>query len=125
MSVQMNEGERLVICMGQDEAIFKQYIFPNEVWKYNGYHRLIPKDEGCGIMISEFQSREFGYSYPPITSEPINTFNDYFRRNNQYTDTIAPTKILNRTNKQPITPQESPFDKSLKCGSHYRSILDL
>ena len=33
LSVQMNKGKCPVICMGQDEAIFKQYIFPNKVWK--------------------------------------------------------------------------------------------
>ena len=47
----------------------------------------------------------------------LNTVNDYCHRNNQYTDTIAATKILNRTNKQLITPQESPFKKSFEYGA--------
>ena len=46
-----------------------------------------------------------------MNSEQIITVNDYRHRNNQYTDTISATKILSRTNKHLITPQESPFNK--------------
>ena len=54
-------GERPVICIGQDEAIFKQCVFTNKVWQHNGQKRLMPKDEGvggCVMMSSAFQSRE-------------------------------------------------------------------
>ena len=96
--------------MGQCEAIFKQYIFPKKVWKYNRDRCLVPKDEGCSVMMSGLKSREFGYIYPPMTSEQINTVNNFCRNNNQYTDTIEATNILNSVNNQPITPQESPFN---------------
>ena len=110
----MNEGERLVICMRQDEAILKQYILPEKVWKYYGENSLITKDKGYGVMISTFQSIEFGCSYPLMTYGQLDTVNDYHHSNNQYTDTIVASNIPNHTNKQPITPQESPFNKSFK-----------
>ena len=52
-----------------------------------------------------------------MTSEQINTANYYRRRNNKYTDTTAATNTLNWTNKQTITPQERPFNKSFEYGA--------
>ena len=48
----MKLGERPVIYLGHDEAIFKQYIFTKKVWTHKGKFRIVPKDEGYGIMIS-------------------------------------------------------------------------
>ena len=36
LSVRMKLVEQQVICLGQDEAILKQYIFTKEVWDYKG-----------------------------------------------------------------------------------------
>ena len=52
LNVRTNKGKHPVICMEQDKAIFKQYFSLNKVWKYNGDHRLSPKDEGYGLIIS-------------------------------------------------------------------------
>ena len=51
----MKLGERPVICLGQDEAILKQYIFTKKLWTYKVKCRRVRKDEGYGIMISAFQ----------------------------------------------------------------------
>ena len=52
--VRMKLRELPVICLGQDEAIFKHYIFTKKIFTHKGKCRLVPKDEGCGIMISDF-----------------------------------------------------------------------
>ena len=57
-------GEKAIIMLGHDECIFKQYHFTNKSWVGDDKSRpLIPKDEGQGIMISAFQSREFGFGH--------------------------------------------------------------
>jgi hypothetical protein len=61
LSVRMEAGVRPLIKIGQDEAIQKQYSFNTKEWVgTNGQRSLVPKDEGLGIMISMYQSREFG-----------------------------------------------------------------
>ena len=56
-------GERLVICLGQDEKIFKQNIFAKKMWTHKGKCRLVPEYKGYGIMISAFQYKKFGFGY--------------------------------------------------------------
>ena len=48
--------ERPFICLGQYEAIFKQYIFINKICTRKGKFKLVIKYEGYGIMILAFQS---------------------------------------------------------------------
>ena len=43
LSFRMNLGERPVICLGQDEAIFKHYIFTKNMLTHKGNCRLVPK----------------------------------------------------------------------------------
>ena len=43
LSVRMNLGERPVICLGQHEAIFKQYIFTKKMCTHKGKCWLVPK----------------------------------------------------------------------------------
>ena len=49
--VRMELGERPVICLGQYEAILKQYIFTKKMWTHKGKCWLVKKDEVYGIMI--------------------------------------------------------------------------
>ena len=51
LSVRMNMGEIPVICVGQYEAILKQYIFTTKMWNNKGKCWIVPKDKGYGIMI--------------------------------------------------------------------------
>ena len=62
--MRMNPGECPVICLDKYEAISKQYISTKKMWNHKGKFRLVPKDEGYGIMISSFQSQSsvFGYT---------------------------------------------------------------
>ena len=40
-----------------------------------GVTPLLPKDEGIGVMISAFQSREFGFGYRPLLPSELKEIN--------------------------------------------------
>ena len=62
LSVRMPVGTKPVILVGHNECIYKQYQFTGKSWVGDNKARpIIPKDEGSGLMISAFQSREFGF----------------------------------------------------------------
>jgi hypothetical protein len=62
LSIRMPLNTRPLICFGQDECIFKQFLFTGKAWiSHDGQKPVIPKDEGLGVMISAFVSREFGF----------------------------------------------------------------
>jgi hypothetical protein len=51
------ESRQMLIILGHDEAIMKQYLITNKHWPGpNGEKAISPKDEGLGIMISTFQA---------------------------------------------------------------------
>lgn len=59
LSVRMPPNTKPLMILGQDECIFKQYLFTKGVWVMpDGTRQLIPKEEGHGIMISSLCSRE-------------------------------------------------------------------
>ena len=61
LSIQKNPNEQPLFSFGHDKCIFHQFIFTNSAWKgTKGEQAPIPKDEGYGLMVSAFQSREFG-----------------------------------------------------------------
>ena len=43
--------------LGQDKAIFKQYISTKKMWNHNGEFWIVPKDEKYAVMISTFNSQ--------------------------------------------------------------------
>ena len=58
-----NVDDWLHIIFGHDKSIFKQYHMMKKAWGASNSKRvLIPKDDGQGLLISTFQSREFGFS---------------------------------------------------------------
>jgi hypothetical protein len=64
LSVKKHENERPLLMFGQDKAIFKQFLLTKKSWcGPNGETVLVPKNEGQGLMISAFQSREFGFGF--------------------------------------------------------------
>ena len=77
LSVRKPNGKKPVIIFGQDECIFKQYTFSKKAWMNSeGAMPLIPKDEGAGIMISTFVSREFGHRLQ-LTEAELQKVNEY------------------------------------------------
>jgi hypothetical protein len=61
--VRIKAGEKPLIIFGHDECIYKQYLLIKKAWVLpSGEKQLVPKDEEQGIMISDLQSKEFGFS---------------------------------------------------------------
>lgn len=51
-------ARKKLICFGQDEVIFKQFLLSSNAWASDsGRIILVPKDDGAGLMVSAFQSR--------------------------------------------------------------------
>ena len=106
LSVRRNKSKKPLIMFGQDECIFKQYLFSNAQWCLpDGQRAIIPKDEGQGIMISAFVSREFGYGHD-LNASQFAEINNYRKKRN-YIDEDAAVEIYGKKEKQPLT--ESPF----------------
>ena len=79
------------MLLGQDECIFKQYLFTNSTWVLpDGSRPLIPKEEGQGIMLSSFTCRELGYGYK-IDEDKLKKVNKN-RQNQSYNDENAAIK---------------------------------
>jgi hypothetical protein len=61
LSIRKPIDSKTVIYVGQDEAIFKQFLFSSKMWVGpSGQRPLLPKDEGAGTMVSAFVSCEHG-----------------------------------------------------------------
>ena len=78
------------------------------MWTHKGRCWLVPKDEGYGIMILAFQSREFIFGYP-LTVPDLQTMIEYQSIHPIYVDTDKLTTILGNTHKVPITMGRYPF----------------
>ena len=108
LSVRMPQGVKALIKIGQDEAIQKQFSFNAKEWVgSNGQRSLVPKDEGLGIMISMYQSREFGIiqEISPINLAAINAY----RAGASYQDQEAAIAVHGTALKAPIEAEKSPF----------------
>jgi hypothetical protein len=75
-------NNRPLICFGQDECIFKQYLFTGKAWKLpDGQKPIIPKDEGLGVMVSSIVSREFGFGLK-LSHPDLQKVNEYREKKN-------------------------------------------
>ena len=114
LSVRKPEDLKPIIIFGQDECIFKQYVFTKRSWVGpEGQTAMIPKDEGQGLMFSSFVSREYGFHFH-ITEEQLKVVN--LKRNGQnYVDVSAAEAKRGNASKEKLT--ESPFSRKLEYGS--------
>ena len=74
---------------------------------------LVPKDDGQGLMISAFQSREFGFGLK-ISDEDLNRVNEW-RRGQHYLDESA-AKAKRGTSEKKDLPS-SPFVFEFEYGA--------
>ena len=66
--------------------IFQQYLLKGKQWVGpNGERYLLPKSDGYGVIISSFQSREFGFGMD-INDDELKQINQYIQ-GKQYVDT--------------------------------------
>jgi hypothetical protein len=62
LSIRKPPNTNPLICFGQDECLFKKFLFAGKAWTSpDGQTPVIPKDEGLGVMVFAFASREFGF----------------------------------------------------------------
>jgi hypothetical protein len=69
LSIRMEDEDmkdvKPLIILGQDEAIFRQYLLTVMCWQgSDGSIPLVPKDDGISIMMSAITCREFGFGMP-------------------------------------------------------------
>jgi hypothetical protein len=115
LSVRFDTSKRPLVVLGQDECIAKQYLFTQKTWHGpNGEQALIPKDEGFGLMISAFVSREFGFGMLDLTTEQLRRVNER-RLGQKYKDEMAAKKKRGSEYKQPLT--QSPFVLEFEYGA--------
>ena len=115
LSVRKEPEEKPLLAFGHDECIFWQFIFTGLAWVgVKGELPIIPKDEGFGIMVSAFQSREFGFGFALTLDnlKAVNEFRTLHRPN--YTETESAIKILGNAKKKDLS--ESPFVKYFEYG---------
>jgi hypothetical protein len=113
LSVRMPQGTLPLICFGQDECIFKQFLFTGKAWSApDGTKPVIPKDEGLGVMISAFVSREFGFGMV-LSAEDLQKVNEY-RQGKDYSDGLAAMDKRGTAAKQPLG--SSPFVVQFEYG---------
>jgi hypothetical protein len=108
LSVWKNNNEKPIFSFGQDECIFHQFIFTGSSWTGpKGEQGIISKDEGNGLMISAFQSREFGFGFTLLPSEieQVNKFR--MEKRPLYTEAESAIKVNGTAVKKPLV--NSPF----------------
>jgi hypothetical protein len=101
-SVRKKNDEQTVMIVGQDEAIFKQFLLNSKMWTGpNGERPLLPKDEGSGVMISSFITREHGL-IREIDDYILTTVNSN-RLGASYADEEAAIDVHGTKKKKPLT----------------------
>ena len=112
-SVRRDVSKKPLISFGQDECIFHQYYRHGRQWVgVNQERALLPKSPGASIMISAFQSREFGFGLK-FTDEELNSINEY-RSGKKYTDEDAAKEVKCDIYKKDLTC--SPFVEYFQFG---------
>lgn len=65
LSVRKPNDSKPLIMIGQDECIYKQFTTTPKQWHLpDGSASINQKTDGDGVMLSVFQSRDFGFGYP-------------------------------------------------------------
>ena len=115
LSVRKKEEEKALIFIGQDESIFRQFTLTTKQWTLpNGACAPNPKEEGQGVMLSSFVSRDFGYGFDLTTTQLAQINN--FQRGESYLDEEAAVNLYGKKEKQELT--SSPFVRWLEYGQN-------
>jgi hypothetical protein len=123
------EMDKPLIIFGHDESIFQQYHMTKSAWVApNGTTSLVPKDDGQGLMISTFQSHEFGFGME-ICEEDLQKINEW-RKGQKYVDETAAVSKKGTALKKDL--KHSPFIVEFEyrannegCWSYKHMVLQL
>jgi len=116
LSVRFPTGCKPLICFGHDESIYKQFLITKKTWiGPDGERNIVPKDDGLGVMVSAFQSREFGFGLV-VSDEQLKEVNEK-RKNTKYKDLKAAAEAGGSKDglKKPLTC--SPFVRTFEYGA--------
>jgi hypothetical protein len=118
LSVHKGVGEKPMIMLGQDECIFKQFNLTNKSWSDpEGTRALLPKDDGQGVMISAFVSREFGFGMK-LTSSQLDEINrERSKEENKYYSDKDAAFVRNGSEIKPKLTS-SPFVHQFEYGNN-------
>ena len=110
-----------VILIGQDESIYKQFSFSSKAWyTKDGATKMLPKDDGHGMMISAFVSRSWGILMDenPLLDAQLFQINELHLRptHNTYISTEVAMRLNGHTAKTPIT-NAKPFTRFFDYGA--------
>jgi hypothetical protein len=109
-----DKSRKILICLGQDECIFKQYLLHRKAWQSkSGRFRIRPKDDGSGVMVSAFQSREFGFGFPAF--EQLQNEVNRYRKGKTYMDKDAAMAVYHSDMKQSLN--SDPFIQLFEYGN--------
>ena len=115
LSVRKPGNQKKAMIFGQDEVIMKQFLFTSLAWTLpDGSRPLVPKDEGMGLMVSAFTSRELGFGYS-LSYENLMKVNEY-RKGKKYGDEKASIQLFGNSFKKELT--DSPFVRKLEYGAN-------
>ena len=115
LSVRLPKGEKPRIIFGQDKAIYRSSQLNENCWCIDEASPLRKKGVGQGIMVSAFQSREFGFALD-INEKQLSEINKK-RKDKQYEDKDASTWLMGSPEKNKAPLKESPFVRYLGYGA--------
>ena len=77
LSSRMAINTKPLFACKQDEEIFKQFQIIGKAWTWPSAEKaLVPKDDGKGVMISAFLSRELGFG-ATLAGEDLEIVNEH------------------------------------------------
>jgi hypothetical protein len=117
LSVRKPANKNPALIFGQDECIFKQYLTNGKTWCMpDGTKPLLPKDEGQGLMVSAFTSRDLGFGLN-ISPAQLDEINQKMRgKGKKYLDESA--AIMKNGTSQKRYLKTSPFVQYLTYGAN-------
>ena len=103
------------------ESIYKQFSFSSKAWyTKDGATKMLPKDDGHGMMISTFVSRSWGFlmNGNPLLAASLFRIDELrlHATNNKYVSTEAAVNLNGHTAKTPITNAQ-PFTRFFEYGA--------
>jgi hypothetical protein len=124
LSVRKPPDVKPLIILGQDEAIFRQFLLTGSCWNgSDGSVPLVPKDDGKSIMISAFTCREFGFSMH-INDENLKRINAYRKldENKFYKCSNSAIRRYGTAEKGPL--HSTPLIRILEIGVNNEGYWD-
>ena len=120
LSVRKPPDDKPLIILGQDEAVYKQFVLGRRQWVLPGGRRaILPKTEGDGIMVSAYTSRDFGFGCQELLSQRVLDEVNATRHGKEYTGWAASVarSLYGSSQKKNLTMTDNPFVHMIEIGS--------